>query len=264
MISRPGSRARARTIRPTLVLLVAGGLAALGAVGSGRQNGPIRPPVSDDPDALYAAREDLADAHGAADVWERRLAATPDDFESAWKLARACYFLGSHVPKAEQRAQYERGIEAGRNAAALQPMRPEGHFWMAANMGSMAEGFGMRAGLKYRGPIKQALEKALAIDAGYEQGSPDRALGRWYAKVPRLFGGSDAKAIEHLERSLTYAPQSIASHFFLAETYLEMNRKAEARRALETVIAAPHHPDWLPEEREYKQRARRLLNELAH
>ena len=169
--------------------------------------GPHRAVVastSSEADALYAMREDLPNALAAAAFWAQQLAKNESDFEAAWKLARACYWLGGHVPEAERRARFEQGIEAGRRAAAAQPNRPDGHFWMAANMGGMAEGFGLRAGLRYRGPIKASLEKALAIDAAYLDGSADRALGRWYARVPRLFGGSDAKAVEHLQRSLKY------------------------------------------------------------
>jgi hypothetical protein len=213
-------------------------------------------------DTLFAGREDISKATAAADFWARRLAGNANDFEAAWKLARVCYWLGDHVPAAERRARFEQGIEAGRRAAAAQPNRPEGHFWMAANMGSMAEGFGMRAGLRYRGPIKASLEKALAIDPSYLNGSPDRALGRWYARVPGLFGGSDAKSVEHLQRSLTYAPQSIASRFFLAETYVDMGRKDDARREFQAVIDAPFHPDWIPEEKEFKDKARASLTRL--
>ena len=149
--------------------------------------------TADEADALFGKREDLPSAIAAADFWAKRLTATPNDFEAGWKLARICYWLGDHVPQSERRGRFEQGIEAGRKAAAAQPNRPEGHFWQAANMGSMAEGFGMRAGLRYRGPIKASLERALAIDPSYLNGSPDRALGRWYARVPGLFGGSDTR-----------------------------------------------------------------------
>jgi hypothetical protein len=171
-----------------------------------------------DPDRLYADREHLQSAMNAAAIWESRLKATPNDFESAWKLARACYWLGGHVAEDSRRAQYERGIEAGRQASVLQANRPEGFFWMAANMGAMAESFGLRAGIRYRGPVKKALETVLMLDPDFQQGSADRALGRWYQKVPGLFGGSKGKSVEHLQRSLTYDPASTASHYFLAET----------------------------------------------
>ena len=115
-------------------------------------------------------------------------------------------------------------------------------------MGALALSFGMRLGLKYRGAIKDALLTVLKLDAAFQQGSADRALGRWYFKVPGLFGGSKQKSEEHLRRSLTYAPQSTASHFFLAETLFEMGRDAEARAELQQVIDAPVDPSWTPGE----------------
>jgi tetratricopeptide (TPR) repeat protein len=214
---------------------------------------------ADNPDALYANRTDLASAQRAAAIWEERLTRDTRDFESAWKLARACYWLGGHMARDDQRRQYERGVDAGRRAAAMQPARPEGHFWMAANMGALAESFGLRQGLRYRGAIKDALETILRIDPGFQQGSADRALGRWYMKVPGLFGGSDERSVEYLRRSLTYNPQSTASHYFLAETLLEMNRRAEARAELELVLEAPLDPEWAPEDQEFKAKARALL-----
>jgi len=231
-------------------------LVASGLIVSGAQD------ATQDPDRLYANREQLQSALNAASVWESRLKTNPKDFETAWKLARACYWLGGHVAEDARRAQYERGIEAGRQASVLQSDRPEGYFWMAANMGAMAESFGLRAGIKYRSPVKNALETVLKIDRGFQQGSADRALGRWYLKVPRLFGGSKDKSVEHLKQSLTYDPASTASHFFLAETYLEMDRKADARQEAQKVLDLPVNPEWAPEDREFKQKAKTLLDRL--
>src|SRR6185503_9473281 len=112
-----------------------------------------------DPDALYRERPTLAKAREAANIWGERLAKNPKDFESAWKLARATYWLGGHEDAAARRPALERGVEAGRRASMLEPTRPEGYFWMAASMGELAESFGLRQGLKYRTPIREALEK---------------------------------------------------------------------------------------------------------
>ena len=174
-----------------------------------------------DPDALYAQRDDLASARKASAIWEERLKANPKDYESAWKLARARYWLGGHAAADERKALLEQGIEAGRTAAALEPNKPEGHFWIAANMGQLAEDHGVRQGIKYRGEIKDELLTVLKIDPAFQQGSADRALGRWYYKVPGLFGGSKKKSEEHLRTSLTYNPESTSSHFFLAETLID-------------------------------------------
>lgn len=215
--------------------------------------------VNADPDALYEQREHLDRAREAAAVWERRLASNVRDFESAWKLARAGYWLGGHEAAGERRHWHERGIEAGMRAIEVEPKRPEGHFWVAANMGALAESFGVRAGLRYRGAIKRELETVLALDPAFLSGSADRALGRWYAKVPGLFGGSRTKSVEHLQKSLTYNPQSTASLFFLAETYFDMDRDADARRALQQVLDAPLEPGFEPESREFKEKARARL-----
>ena len=215
-----------------------------------------------DADALYARRDDLASARQAADIWAARLGQNARDFEAAWKLARARYWLGGHVPEAERRGTLESGIAAARAAVAAQPQRPEGHFWMAANMGALAESFGMRQGLKYRGDIKSELLTVLKIDPAFQQGSADRALGRWYYKVPGLFGGSKEKSEEHLRRSLKYNPNSTASHYFLAETLVARDRDAEARAELQRVLDAPLDPEWAPEDREWKERARKLLAQL--
>jgi hypothetical protein len=216
-------------------------------------------PQDADPDALYAKRDDLASARRAERLWHQRLAARPQDFEAAWKLARARYWLGGHAAESERKPILEEGIAAARVASTLQPGRPEGYFWMAANMGALAESFGMRQGLKYRGAIKDALLTVLKLDSAFQGGSADRALGRWYFKVPGLFGGSKQKSEEHLRRSLTYAPQSTASHFFLAETLFEMGRDADARAELQKVIDAPVDPAWAPEDREFKAKAQARL-----
>jgi hypothetical protein len=126
-------------------------------------------------------------------------------------------------------------------------------------MGALAESAGLRAGLKYRTPIKDELETVLRIDPAFADGSADRGLGRWYFKVPRLFGGSLKLAEDHLRASLKYSPNSTASHYFLAEVLMESGRKDEARAELQKVLDAPLAPRWEPEDRDFKQKAKALL-----
>ena len=219
--------------------------------------------AQDDPDALYRDRSNSASAVRAADIWNKRLAANPSDFESAWKLARAQYWLGTNaLAQPQRKAALETGITAGRQALALRTDRPEGHFWQAANMAALAESFGLRQGLKYRGPIRDELEAVLKIDPAYQQGSADRALGRWYYKVPGLFGGDKKKSEVHLRKALAYNPQSVITRLFLAETLIELDRIAEARKELELAIAAPEDPEWAPEDRGFREQAKALLAKL--
>jgi tetratricopeptide (TPR) repeat protein len=215
-----------------------------------------------DPDRLYANRTDLASARRAAELWDASFRQNSKNFEAAWKLARAYYWLGTHAPENERRMFLEKGVQAGSAAAMIEPKRPEGHFWMAANMGALADSYGRRVGLKYRRPIKEALETVRRLDPSFMQGSADRALGRWYFKVPGWLGGDKKLAEEHLRKSLTYNPNSTSSHFFLAELMLDQGRKAEAREELQRVLEASFDPEWEPENQDFKQKARALLKSL--
>ncbi len=209
------------------------------------------------PDQLFAEREDLSHAEAAENIWKARPAS---DFDAAWKLARVEYWIGGHAPEdSRRRAALENGIDAATRAVGLDAKRPEGYFWRAASMGALAESFGIRQGLKYRGKIKSDLETVLRIDAGWQQGSADRALGRWYAKVPGLFGGSDKEAEAHYRASLRYNANSTASLFFLAELLLDHKRGPEARVLLQKIVDVPLDPDWAPEDREFKSKARTLI-----
>ena len=126
-------------------------------------------------------------------------------------------------------------------------------------MGALAESFGLRQALKYRKPIKEELETLLRLDAAFMDGSADRALGRWYFKVPRLLGGDRTLAEAHLRKSLTYNPDSTVSHFFLGELFQDDKRMAEARVEFQKVLDAPLSRDFAPEDQDYKERARKVL-----
>jgi tetratricopeptide (TPR) repeat protein len=216
------------------------------------------------PDQLYRDRDNVESARRAAEIWTERVAAAPDDVESGWKLARASYWMGTSAPgtKDEQQKWLEGGIAAARRVIEAAPTRPEGHFWLAANMGALADGHGTREGIRYRRPIRQSLETVLKIDPGYLDGSADRALGRWYFKVPGLLGGNKTRAEEHLRKALAYKPDSVITLLFLAELLIDRNRRDEARTHLTAAIAAPVDPQWIPEDRRFKEQARALLKTL--
>jgi tetratricopeptide (TPR) repeat protein len=220
--------------------------------------------AQEDPDALYRDRETLPSAKRAEQIWAARLAADPRDFDSAWKLARIDYWLGTNgLPPGERKSALEAGVAAARKAVVINGGRCEGHFWLAANMGALAESFGLRQGIRYRTPIRESLERCLKIDPSFLDGSADRALGRWYYKVPGLFGGNKKRSEEHLRKALTYNPQSIITLLFLGETLYELDRTAEARQMLEAALAAPLSAEWAPEDRRFKDQARALLAKIS-
>lgn len=225
---------------------------------------PQTTPAAVDADALYRDREQPASARAAEKVWADRLALDGADFEAAWKLARVRYWLGTNAPGTSEvkKRSLEQAMAAAKAAMTARPDAVEGHFWMAAGMGALADAHGLRQGMRYRTPIRVALEKAHALDAAYLDGSPGRALGRWYHKVPGLFGGDVAKSETYLRQALTHNPRSIITLLFLGETLIARGKRDEARTMLQAALDAPLDAEWTPEDTRFKAQVRKLLATL--
>jgi len=89
-------------------------------------------------------------------------------------------------------------------------------------------------------------------------------LGRIYFKAPAwpISVGDKKKSLQHLETAVRLAPENSTNHLYLAETWLAMGRKEEARTELEKVLQDGQHaftPSRLEEDR---REARRLLKEM--
>ena len=133
---------------------------------------------------------------------------------------------------------------------------------MAANMGALAESFGLRQGSNTASQSRTSCKLCCASTPRF---SRDPRIARWDAGTSRcrsIFGGSHKHAEQHLRASLRYNDNSTASHFFLAELLIDENRTADARLELQKVLDAPFDPQWTPEDREYKDKAQKLLASL--
>lgn len=252
---------------PLVLALVLALLAAPTARMSGAGALATPPPgaaqPAEDPDRLFEARQ-IPAVQRAATLYEARLTTNPSDTEAAWKLARARYWLGANGTgtRESRRPSLEAGIAVARRAIAAAPASPHGHFWLAANMGQLSELFGRREGLRYRDDIKRALEASIAADPAYLHGAAERALGRWYANVPAMFGGNKKQGEAHLRTALGMKRDSAITLVLLAELLLETGRRDEARASLTAALAAPPDPEWTPEDERFKARARERLAAL--
>jgi tetratricopeptide (TPR) repeat protein len=212
-------------------------------------------------DELYRHRDDLASARKAADLYEKESAT---NFEAAWKLSRAAYWLATAGTEKEQKAARDRGVRAGEQAIKLDSSKPEGHFWLAANLGEVAENASFLTAWKYPGRIKDELDTVLKMGPAWQQGSADRALGEWFFKVPGVKGGDHKKAEEHLRAALKYNPQSTATLYFLAEVIADDGtRTQEALPLLQQVADAPLDPEWTPEDKQFKEKGKALIAKLG-
>lgn len=211
-------------------------------------------------DRLYTERADLARTREGITLLGRALSADSLSYEAAWRLARFNYFLGSHTSdKAERERAFTKGILSARRAVQLDDARPEGHFWLGANLGGQAQQSAL-SGIGAIDEIRAEMEKVIRLDEGFQGGSAYMALGQVDLEAPRLFGGDTRRAVEVLEKNLRFGENNALYRLRLAQAYLAVNRKEDARRELEYLLKMTPNPDYLPEHQDAVTEARKLLS----
>lgn len=213
-------------------------------------------------DKLYAERAELRRAREGIILLRRALAADTGSYDAAWRLSRLNYFLGAHTSdKSERESAYGEGVEAGRRAVKLEDGKPEGHFWLGANLGGQAQ-TSMLSGLAAIDEIRHEMEKVIQLDEGFQGGSAYMALGQVDLEAPALLGGDAKRAVEVLEKNLRFGESNVLYRLRLAQAYLAVNRKEDARRELNGIFKMTPNPDYVPEYNDAVADARNLLDEM--
>jgi tetratricopeptide (TPR) repeat protein len=212
--------------------------------------------------AAYARRADPQSARQAVELYGQALAADPYSEEAAWKLCRAWYWLGSHLPEDKALEPFEKAVEAAKQAVAINPESMAGHYWLGVAYGSYGKAKGVMKSLALVDPIKEEMAWVIKKDPAYEKGGPYRVLGRLYFKLPGLMGGSTAKAIENLKIAVQHGPQRWINHLYLAEVYLKEGQKDLAKPLLEQIAAGQAEAGLEAELADWQAEARKLLKEL--
>jgi tetratricopeptide (TPR) repeat protein len=114
-------------------------------------------------------------------------------------------------------------------------------------------------GIKSVDDIRQAMNKVIEIQPDYQGGSGYVALAEIELNTAGLLGGKPEKAVEYLEKALTLNKENTYIYLNLAEAYLAVGRKPEAKKQLEQLLKMPPNPDYLPEYRETTEKAKKLL-----
>jgi tetratricopeptide (TPR) repeat protein len=213
-------------------------------------------------DTLYDQRADMAKARVAVAALRQAQVADYGNYEVAWKLARAAFFVGDHTKDADESDDmFRQGIEAGRVAVKLQPDKPEGHFWLGANYGGDASRSTL-ASLTSVQDIRNEMEAVIKIDESFQGGSAYLGLGRLYLQAPRVLGGDTTKAIQYLEKGVRLGPNNSLMRYHLAAAYEAAGRNAEARKQVEEVMAITPDPKYATEHNDAVTKAKKLLEKL--
>jgi tetratricopeptide (TPR) repeat protein len=211
-------------------------------------------------DQLYLQRAEKGKAAEAARIYEAILKADPGNSEAAWKRSRTLFWVGGHSPEEKRLEIYSQAVEAAKQAIKSDPKSVDGHFWLGANYGFYGNAKGVMESLSLIDPIKEEMAAVMELDPVYAHGGPDRVLGRLYFKVPGLFGGDNDLAMEHLEKAIKAGPNYFLNHIYLAEVYLDEDKKDKARALLQKVVAGPPTKGMEPEYVDWKATAQKMLD----
>ena len=212
---------------------------------------------------LYEGREDMTRARAAVTALRQAHAADYGNYEAAWKLARAAFYVGDRTDNDDERDDMFRvGTDAGKVAAQLQPEKPDGHFWLGANYGGTAA-HSTLSNLSSFQDIKGEMEKVLKLDESYQGYSAYLGLGRLYLKAPKLLGGDPNKAVEYLEKGIKHNPNNTVMRYHLAEAYEAINREGEAKKQIEALMAITPDPKYMAEHKQAVDNARKLLEKIS-
>jgi tetratricopeptide (TPR) repeat protein len=211
---------------------------------------------------LYEGRDDMTKARTAVTILRQAHAADYGNYEAAWKLARAAFFVADRTDNDSERDDmFREGTTAGKAAVQLQPNKPEGHFWLGANYGGSAAHSTLANVSSFR-DIKGEMEAVLKLDESYQGYSAYVGLGRLYLQAPKVLGGDVGKAIEYLEKGIKLNPNNTIMRFHLAEAYEASNRNADAKKQIEMITAATPDPKYIAEHKMAVERAKKLQEKI--
>lgn len=247
-------------------------LALLSALSCATEEARMAPPAEpvdvtekiSEAERLYARRGESPErVKEAVGILKRARTSDYENYEVLWKLSKFNYFLGTHDEEKERReAAFDEGTQAGELAVSLAPDRPEGHFWLGANIGGRAQLKGPLYAMTAVDDVRRHMESVLRLDASYQAGSAFMALALVELELPGILGGDRERAVELLERGFEHGKENALYRLRLAEAYYAVKRKADARREAEVVLKMKPHPDYLPEYKDAVAGARRLLSKI--
>jgi hypothetical protein len=216
-------------------------------------------------DALHTRRDDPAALGEARRLADAAVAQAPGDYGALWRAARVV-FTESDEPKRSSDDRSRLGKQAydlAERAIAANPNDVAGYYWAALSIGSYAEGMGVVRALTngIEGKFKRPLERATALDGGYDFGSIPVVWAAYYLELP--WPKRDrAKAAEELQLALKLNPASLRARLYQARLDADQDRPAEAKALLSAIAAAPVGRYDAPEERRVKKEAAEMAARL--
>ncbi|MDP8256862.1 MAG: hypothetical protein P9M14_14020 [Candidatus Alcyoniella australis] len=208
-------------------------------------------------DALYLQRSSSDDfVLQAVAKWEQAFQADPASADAAYRISMAYYFLGRFAPADKREALYVKGTQWGEKAYTADPQSAGAHYWYAVNLAKSYEEKSTFSKMTIVGDVQDNLAAALKLDPTFWYGGPDRVIGMVYFKSPLA---RNSTAVEHLKRSLSYAPNYSLTLVNLGEVLIKEKEYNAACQYLEKVLTLTPDPGFEKELEDDKRLAHELL-----
>jgi len=209
-------------------------------------------------------------AEEAIPVYEEALKAGADEFTVRWREADAYFWAGEALDLDKDGKKLEqlglKCLDVAQKAAALQPERVEGNYYVAVCWGEYSHGISIpKALLKgVEGKFKAAAAKAEKEDPTFLDGAPLNAWGRLYYELP--WPKRDlARSADYLKRNIEATPCNLRTRLYYAETLIKKGGKVGDREAkdlakeeLQFVLDHDHCADN-PEDGELAKRKAKIV-----
>ncbi len=185
-------------------------------------------------DKAWVTREGDTRSMKDALAWAEQAYGEKPGFDAAWRAARACFWICDRTTNRDTDLNYgKRGVEWAEKAIKAGPNRVEGHYYYTVCLGEYGKGMSIVTALAkgLGSKFEKACAKAISIEAGYDHGSPHRALGRYWYSLPWPKYSFEKSETAYLT-TMKLAPKAARTYVYLAELYIKEKKFDKAREIL--------------------------------
>ena len=201
------------------------------------------------------------------------------NYQANWRGALLLIDLGEEIPDSVKSSRrdslYSLAERYARRAVSADSLGADGHFALAAAVGSAALTMSQKARIRQAGTIRDEALKAIELNPRHD--GAYHIMGEWNAEIMRLSGlsrffaknflgagifkqASWNNAINYMEKAVALDPGRIYHHLELAQIYADRKRRTDAEAQLDAVDSLPVREPMDPV---YKQQGTELRRRLA-
>src|SRR5215469_8410769 len=199
------------------------------------------------PATLQLARDqqDRAALQKIVDDAAAAAAKAPNDAEAQYQMAFASSYLAEVAleqgdKKLAQQAA-ERGVKAAEQAVSAKPQVAEYYRILGTLCGQVVPA-NVLAGLSYAKRARDAIDKAVALDAKSSMAYMARGVGNYY--IPAAFGGGFELAVGDFRKAIDLDPKNADAWLWLGMGLRKQNKNSDARQAFTKSLELNPRRQW--------------------